>query len=123
MTRIKSIFQAAPWASLILVGALLAAAAFGLKSCDKGRDFRDHLRDGKTPPAEVAPWMSPGFIGHAYKIERDIVIEALDAPKPPPKGPMSLAELAEYRGVPLSQVLDEAQAVVDQHSRLKSRDQ
>ena len=40
------------------------------------------------------------------------VLEAIDAPMPPPNGPMTLAEIAALRGVPVEQVVQEAEAVI-----------
>lgn len=102
----KRLWRAAPVATALFVVAVLAAAVFSV------RMVQDHPWRDWSPDQPVEAWMTPGFIGHAYHIEKAEVIAALKAPMPPPAGPMTLAELAALRGVPLEQVMDEARALV-----------
>lgn len=105
---LKRLWSAAPVATLILALALGAVGVFGVRSVVHAVYFANPAH--RMQP--VAPWMTPGFIARAWHIPRDEVLAALDAPMPPPEGPMSLEELAAYRGVPLAQVMAEAEALV-----------
>ncbi len=60
----------------------------------------------------VAAWMTPRYVARSWHIPPDIILDALDVPRPPPYGPMSLAQLAEFRGVPVEQVVAEAEAAI-----------
>ncbi|MBT8413797.1 MAG: hypothetical protein KJO30_05645 [Boseongicola sp.] len=105
---VKRAWSAAPVATAVLVVALVACLFFGARAA--------LFWHGWPPRAErdqpVAAWMTPRYISRSWRIPPDLVIEALDAPRPPPDGPMSLRELAEHRGVPLEQVVAEVEALI-----------
>ncbi|MCT8159628.1 hypothetical protein [Pseudoruegeria sp. SHC-113] len=112
MTRffaaLRRIWRAAPVASLVLAVALLASAVFGLRAA---------LHWHQMPPrAErmqpVAGWMTPRYVARSWRVPPEVVLEAIDAPRPPPDGPMSLDALATFRGVPTAQVISEAEAAI-----------
>lgn len=109
--QFSKLWRAAPVAVVLFALAMGAAGVFALRMT-KDRPWKDWSAD-----QPIAEWMTPGFIGHAYDIPRKKVIEALDAPVPPPNGPMTLAELAAYRGVPVEVVLNEARALVAKDAR------
>jgi len=105
---VKRLWAAAPIATLVLALALAAAGVFAVRGTIHAVYWGDPAHRMKP----IEPWMTPGFIGRAWHIPREQVIEALNAPVPPPHGPMNLEELAQYRGVPLETVLGEAEALV-----------
>lgn len=105
---VKRLWAAAPIATLVLALALAAAGLFTVRSVTHAIYWGDPAH--RAQPIEA--WMTPGYIARAWRLPRDVVIEALDAPVPPPNGPMDLAELATYRGVPVAQVIAEAEALV-----------
>ena len=108
LERIKHAWSIAPVATTILAVALVACVFFGARAAVFWID-RPTLAERNQP---VAVWMTPRYISRSWRIPPELVVEALDAPRPPPDGPMSLRELAEYRGVPLEQVLAEAEALI-----------
>lgn len=105
---VKRLWAAAPIATLVLALALGAAGVFAMR----GALHAVYWRDPAHRMQPIEPWMTPGYIARAWQVPRNEVIEALGAPVPPPNGPMDLAELAAYRGVPLAQVIAEAEALV-----------
>lgn len=108
---VKRLWAAAPIATLVLALAIGAAGVFAVRGITHAVYWGDPAH--RMQPIE--PWMTPGYIARAWHLPRDAVIEALDAPMPPPNGPMDLAELATYRGVPVAQVISEAEALVAPH--------
>ena len=50
----------------------------------------------------IEGWMTPGYVARSWRIERDVVAEALGLV--PGERRVSLAELAAERGVPLSEI-------------------
>lgn len=108
---VKRLWAAAPIATLVLALALVAAGVFAVR----GTLHAVYWGDPAHRMQPIEPWMTPGYIARAWHVPRNEVIEALDAPVPPPNGPMDLAELAAYRGVPVAQVIAEAEALVAPH--------
>lgn len=105
---LKRLWAAAPIATIILALALAAVGLFAVRTTVHAIYFGDPAH--RMQPVE--PWMTPLYIARAWDIPRREVVGALDAPVPPPHGPMNLEELAAWRGVPLAQVLAEAEALV-----------
>jgi hypothetical protein len=105
---IRRIWSAAPVATVILALALSASAVFGVRAVM----FWVH----RPPPEErllpIAAWMTPRYIARSWRVSPRMIAEAIGAPIPPPDGPMSLLAIAELRGVPVDQVVAEAQALV-----------
>lgn len=108
---VKRLWAAAPVATVVMALALTAAALFAVRGISHAVYWRDPAH--RAQPIEA--WMTPGYISRAWDLPRDAVIEALDAPVPPPGGPMDLEELAAYRGVPLETLIAEAEALVAAH--------
>lgn len=108
VSRIRHAWSVAPVATTVLAIALVAFLIFGLRAALFWSD--------RLPRAErdqpVAAWMTPRYIARSWRIPPDLVLDAIDAPRPPPDGPMSLRELAEFREVPVEQVLAEAEALI-----------
>lgn len=103
------IWRAAPVATVILALALSASAIFATRATVFWLT--------RPPAAErflpVAPWMTPRYVARSWHVPPKLVAEAIQAPMPPPKGPMSLSQIAQMRGVPVDQVIAEAQAAID----------
>lgn len=104
MNQIKRIWTAAPIASVMLALAVMASIYFGVRSAiHPMRAEREQ---------SVAAWMTPRFIARSWSVPPDVIQNALDIPKPRPKGPINLTQLAELRGVPVEQIIAEAEAAV-----------
>ena len=105
---VKRLWQAAPVASLILAAALAAAGMFALR----GAAFWVYWHDPAHREQQIAAWMTPGYIAHSWHVPRAVVLEALNAPMPPPNGPMTLSELAALNGVTVDALIAEAEAAI-----------
>ena len=105
---LKKLWSAAPVATTILALALAASVVFGVRSAIFWHTRPPWVQHEQT----IEPWMTPGYIVRAWKLPRSEFLAAIDAPMPPPNGPMNLAELATYRSVPLAQIIAEAEAFI-----------
>ena len=111
IARIRHAWSIAPVATAVLAVALVACLFFGARAAVFWYD-RPPLAVLEQP---VQAWMTPRYVSRTWRIPPELVSEALSAPRPPPDGPMSLRDLAEYRGVTVEQVLAEAEALVASH--------
>ncbi len=108
IARIRRLWAAAPVATIILALALAAVGLFTVR----GVVFWVYWSDPARHEQAIEPWMTPGYIAHSWQVPRSVVIEALHAPVPPPKGPMNLTELAAHNGVPIEDLIAEAEAAI-----------
>lgn len=108
IARIRHAWSIAPVATAVLALALVACLFFGARAAVFWYN-RPTMAALEQP---VEAWMTPRYVSRTWRISPELVSEALGAPRPPPDGPMSLRELAEYRGVSVEQVLAEAEALV-----------
>lgn len=107
-TLLARMWSAAPVATVVLLIALSASVVFGVRSAI----FWHQRPPWDARVQSVEPWMTPGFIIRAWRLPRREFLAAIQAPMPPPDGPMSLTELATYRGVPVAQIIAEAEAFI-----------
>lgn len=105
---VRKIWSVAPVATVILAVALCATLLFGVRTA-KFWILRPPAAERMLP---VAAWMTPRYIARSWQVSPRRIAEAIGAPIPPPDGPMSLTAIAEFRGVPVDQVVAEAQALV-----------
>ena len=101
---VKRAWAAAPFATVMLALALGASVFFGVRSATHSMRVEREQ--------SVAAWMTPRYISRSWRVPPDIILNALDVPRPPPNGPTSLAQLAELRGVPVEQIIAEAEAAI-----------
>jgi hypothetical protein len=106
----KRIWAAAPIATVVLALALAAILFFGVRSVVFWHD-RPPRAEREQP---VASWMTPRYIARSWKVPPKLIAEAIEAPMPPPDGPMSLKQIANLRGVPVEKVIAEAEAVISE---------
>lgn len=105
---VKRLWAAAPVATLVLAAALATTAFFGVRAAKFGVYWRDPAH--REQP--IAGWMTPGYIAHSWAVPREVVLEALDAPVPPPDGPMNLARLAELKATSVEALVAETEAAI-----------
>lgn len=105
---VKRLWAAAPVATLVLAAALTATAFFGVRAVMFGVYWHDPAH--REQP--IAGWMTPGYIAHSWAVPREVVLDALDAPVPPPDGPMNLRKLAEINGTSVEALVAEAEAAI-----------
>ncbi len=105
---VKRLWAAAPVATVILAAALVVAGFFAVRMTAFWIYWRDPARHEQV----IEGWMTPGYIAHSWKVPRDVVFDALDAPKPRPGSPKTLNELAELRGVPVDALIATADAAI-----------
>ncbi|MCC1492045.1 hypothetical protein [Cognatishimia sp. F0-27] len=108
MDRLKQLWAAAPVATVILILSVGAAVVFGARAT---------LFWIKRPPVAereqaVAPWMTPRYVARSWGVPPAVIADAINAPRPPPDGPMSLRQLAEMRGIPTEQIIAETEAAI-----------
>ncbi|GGD34282.1 hypothetical protein [Sinisalibacter lacisalsi] len=107
----KRLWSAAPLATVLLVLALAAAGLFAVRSVAFVIYWSDPARQEQT----IAGWMTPGYIAHSWQVPRAVVLEAVNAPVPPPAGPMSLRDLAALNEVSVDALIAEVEAAIAAH--------
>ena len=61
----------------------------------------------------LRPWMTIGYVGRTHDLDPRLIDATAGFPTPDEAGhPLTLAEIAQARGVPLKQVFDELEAVL-----------
>ncbi len=97
-------WRVAPVATVLLVLAIAASVYFGVRSAiHPMRIEREQT---------IAAWMTPRYISRSWRVPSEVIRKALEMPQPRPNGPTSLSRLAEMRGVPIEQVIEEAEAAI-----------
>lgn len=102
---LKRLWGVAPIATVILALSLAMSLFFGARMVAHWIYWNDPAHREQ----QIAAWMTPGYIGHSWKVPKEVVIEALDAPDPPPEGVRNLAELADYLGVSVGELIARAE--------------
>ncbi len=105
---VRRLWKAAPVATLLLAVALAASAFFATRAVM----FSLYFQDPAHREQQIEPWMTPGYIAHSWRVPREIVLEALNAPVPPPKGRMDIEDLAAYRGTSVAALIAAAEAAI-----------
>ncbi|WP_376872723.1 hypothetical protein [Albirhodobacter sp. R86504] len=59
------------------------------------------------------PWMTPGYIGRSWGVSRAQMVEILDLPELS-KPPKTLEEIADERGIPVEDLLDDLMRALPQ---------
>ncbi|GAA3873650.1 hypothetical protein [Celeribacter arenosi] len=108
-TRLRRFWRAAPIATVVLVLSIAMAGFFTVRSLAFW--FYWHGAESRQQPIE--PWMTPGYIAHSWHVPPEIVLEAVGAPMPPPKGPMNLIDIAHLRDVPVETLVEAARVAVE----------
>lgn len=102
---LKRLWGAAPIATVILALSLAMSLFFGVRTVAHWIYWSDPAH--REQP--IAAWMTPGYIGNSWKVPKEFVIEALGAPDPPPDGVRNLADLSEYLGVTVEEMIARAE--------------
>ena len=89
-------------ALLAFVAAVFITLFFAVRLVISGVYWADPTHRDQVPEG----WMTPGYVAHSWHVPRDRLIEILDLPRKPDH-PMSFREIAEGRGLPLSDFLSE----------------
>lgn len=64
-------------------------------------------------PEPLRPWMTVGYVGRTYGLDPRLIDATAGFPTPDEAGhPLTLAEIAARRGVPVEQVFHEVEAVL-----------
>lgn len=106
----KALWRSHPYA---LSGFVLAAAVtlfFLVRLGVQAVYWSDPAHHNMTPQ----PWMTVGYIGKSWGLDPAEIDARAGLPSPGPGkgGPLTLAEVARQRGVPVEQVLTEVEAVI-----------
>ena len=115
LSRIKTFWRAAPFATVLLAVALFASTAFGIRTAvflfDPPARFERH--------APVAAWMTPRYVSRSWGLPPGTLWDALELPRDLPRGPIRLAEIAEEKGVSEAEIIALVESVIAAH--LESR--
>ena len=111
---LKRIWKAAPVATLSLAGAVLVALFFTAKSVM----FWIYWSDPANRDRTIEAWMTPGYVAHSWYVPRDVVLDAINAPRGKDRRPRNFDQLAEFLGVPAEELIEQAQAAIDDYRML-----
>ncbi|MBY6075177.1 hypothetical protein [Vannielia litorea] len=92
--------------------ALAATLFFGIRTVQRTLYWMDPAHQAQA----LEPWMTPRYIAHSWLLDGRELSEHLGVP-PKPKERPTLETIAEKRGVPLEQVMDEARAFIEAHAK------
>jgi hypothetical protein len=67
----------------------------------------------------IQPWMTVGYIGRGAELNPRVIDEAAGLPLPVNGRPFTLQEIADQRGVPVSEVIAQVEAAI---AKLKGKD-
>lgn len=90
--------------------ALLSTLFFGVNAAREAIYWADP-RHVEQP---IAGWMSPGYVGMSWDVPRNVMRDAL-ALGPDEPGRFPLQELADRRGVPLSEIIAQIETAIAAH--------
>ena len=99
-----------PW----LVGGFLTAVLLTLFFAARMAFFMIYWSDPAHRDQAVQGWMTPGYVAHSWDIPRDELLPALGDLARPGAG-LTLKQMAIESGVPLSELIDRIEAVIDAH--------
>jgi len=104
---VKRLWAAAPVATVILGLALVATGFFAVRMVA----FSIYWHDPAHRQQQIAGWMTPGYVANSWHVPREVVLEAIDAPRNPGH-PLNLADIAAMQGKTADEVIAEAQAAI-----------
>ena len=62
---------------------------------------------------DVQAWMTVGYVGHSWGIKPLLIDETAGLPPPVDGHPLTLQEIADQRGVPVSAIISEVEAALE----------
>lgn len=103
-------WRRAPMLSIVAAGAALLALVFALR-------FGFAVWHWVTLPVdpELAGWMTPRFVAHAWDLPPDVILDSLALEKDGSGRRITLEDVAQMRSTPLPLLLDHVQAAIDAH--------
>lgn len=108
IAKLKQAWRAAPVAVTLLAMASVVALFFSVRLTA----FWIYWQDPAHRDQDIAAWMTPGYIAHSWRVPRELVIDALDAPKTGQARPLNLEDLSLLLGIPVDQLIARAEAAI-----------
>lgn len=107
----RRIWSAAPLATTVLAAALAASLFFAVQAAVFWHD-RPPRAEREQP---IAAWMTPRYVARSWGVPREVVLDAVALEGPLPGGPISLAQIAEARGVAVEEIIAELETAIAAH--------
>jgi len=107
VNKLKTLWKAAPVATSVLALALAVALFFAVRMVSFGIYWSDPAHRNQA----IMGWMTPGYVAHSWHVPREVVIDAIGAPKKP-DGPRNFDQLATDQGVPVSNLIERADKAI-----------
>ncbi len=102
---LKNNFRRHPFLMSALALALVLTIVFAI------RFAMDAVYWSRHHEQTIRPWMTVGYIGRSWDLKPNKIDEAGGLPKPE-HHPLTLAEIARQRGVPVSEVIEQVEAAI-----------
>ncbi|MFY0633214.1 MAG: hypothetical protein JXQ91_05345 [Vannielia sp.] len=97
--------------------ALAATLFFGFRTVQRTLYWMDPAHQAQA----LEPWMTPRYIAHSWLVDGRELARHLGVP-PDPKERPTLETIAQKRGVPLAQVISEAEAFLALHAKRQAQE-
>lgn len=107
---LRRLWQRAPVLTVVAGGAALLALVFALRLVMAVL----HWNAAPTDP-DLAGWMTPRFVAHSWNMPPEVILDSLTLAPDGSGRRITLAELAQARGIPLAVLLDQLHAAIDAH--------
>ncbi|WGW05469.1 hypothetical protein [Tropicibacter oceani] len=108
VTRLSAAFRRRP----ILTGAFALALALTLFFAIRLALHSLYWTDPAHRDQQIMEWMTPGYVAHSWSVPRALVGDTLGFAKGAFEPGQTLEELAEQRGVPVAQLIEDLNAAI-----------
>ncbi|PIV74471.1 MAG: hypothetical protein COW55_09170 [Rhodobacteraceae bacterium CG17_big_fil_post_rev_8_21_14_2_50_65_11] len=107
---LRRIWHAAPIATVTLGVALAISVFFAVRLVA----FWIYWADPAHRDQGIEGWMTPGYVAYSWDVPRAVTFDALDLPQRS-GAPVTLADLAQARGVPVAALSADLRAAIAAH--------
>lgn len=107
---LERMWRRAPMLTLVAAGAAVLALVFALR-------FGFAVWHWATLPTdpELAGWMTPRFVAHAWDLPPEVLLQALPMDSAGSGRRVTLEELAQARDMPLDRLLENVRLAIAEH--------
>jgi len=116
MKRFITLFRRHPYLSIAFLAAMTLTGFFAVRTVSQTMYWADPAHREVTPSA----WMTPKYVAHSWHVDPKDFGQAIGITNRPDRR-TTLEDIARERGVPVEQVLSEAEAFLATAAAQKDR--
>jgi hypothetical protein len=106
MRAIRTIFLRHPLLTSAFALALLVTLFFGGRLIVSAIYWSAHQQEA------VRPWMTVGYVGRSWGVQPRRIDEVAGLPVPVNGKPLTLEDIAQQRGVPVQEIIEQVEAAI-----------